>query len=177
MRNCLKCSEFDSFEKWCNLHNRHVSPSDSCNAADINGSSLIGESCASCGYFSQSGVTGSGGYRRYHRTATQSGNGCDRFDSALPASGGHSGGYNLGGQAASSSDDPGIFGIIIFAVMMFGLAGAIYDLVKNYVHIIGPIIIMLITIVVVFFFWPMDEDLKTKREKSASQDDIKDKKL
>ncbi len=78
MLNCIKCSSYNSYKRWCNLHNKETSPNDSCDYADSKGSiARDNNDCISCIYFSR-GLS-SGGYCRRHRTVTQIDVGCPYY--------------------------------------------------------------------------------------------------
>lgn len=146
MRNCLKCSSYDSFEKWCNYHGKRVSPTDTCDAADINGGwETLGETCSSCRHFS-SGM-GAGGYCRYHRTSTQSSNGCCNYDT------GHSETSDSASFNSGGGDDPSIMPIIIGVIVLLVLADMLLSWITTHLHISLPIIIMIVSIVIWFFRW------------------------
>lgn len=146
MNNCLKCSSYNDRKGICEITEKSVSPSDTCERADAERlPTTYNNTCSSCKHFNSSLI---GGYCQYHRADTQGLNGCSDYEEQYKNVEFDSQHSNI----ASEPDEDGqqFVGIVLFS--MFFLAVFI-ELSKKYPHIIISIVLVIVSLISILYGW------------------------
>lgn len=144
MSNCLKCSSYNDRKGICEITEKSVSPSDTCERADAERlPTTYNNTCSSCKHFNSSLI---GGYCQYHRADTQGLNGCSDYEELCKEP----------EQASQTSQSNFYFGEneSQFGCMILFLMGAVavfIDLMNKYPYIVLSAIFIIITILLYLY--------------------------